>query len=97
MSISVRSLVLGAVLAAGLSGAARAQYYAPVPPLRYEVVPVAPGPQVLWQPGHWNWNGRRYVWFGGHYVERRPSYANYHHGHWASRYGRWVWVAPGWG
>jgi len=97
MRMSLRPVVLGIALAAALCGSARAQFYAPVPPLRYELVPVAPGPAVLWEPGHWAWNGGGYVWIGGHYVRRRPYYANFHHGHWANRYGRWVWVAPGWG
>lgn len=97
MRMSVRSALLGVVFAAGLAGAAQAQFYPPVPPLRYEVVPVAPGPAVLWQPGHWGWNGFRYAWVGGRYLQRRPYYANYQHGHWASRFGRWVWVRPGWG
>ncbi len=97
MNMSFRSSLLGAVLAIGVCGAAQAQFYPPVPPPRYEVVPVAPGPRVIWEPGHWVWGGRGYAWIGGRYVGRRPYYANYHPGHWANRYGRWVWVAPGWG
>lgn len=38
------------------------------PPLRYEVVPVAPGPGYVWHHGHWYWNGYRYLWIPGRYV-----------------------------
>ena len=33
-----------------------------------EVIPVAPGPNYHWVPGHWVWYGRRWVWVRGHYV-----------------------------
>lgn len=97
MRLPVRSFLLGAVLAIGLSDAAQAQSYRSVPPPRYEVIPVAPGPRFIWEPGHWVWSGHGYAWAGGRYVQRRPNYRNYHPGRWANRYGRWVWVAPGWG
>ena len=72
--------------------------YAPIPPLREEVVPALPGPRVVWQPGHWHWDGYRYVWFRGHYVERRPHYARYAEGRWiwATRQGRWIWRPAHW-
>jgi WXXGXW repeat (2 copies) len=38
--------------------------------LRVEVVPPPPRETVVWEPGRWHWDGRRYVWIGGHYVER---------------------------
>jgi hypothetical protein len=38
--------------------------------LRVEVVPPPPRKTVVWEPGRWHWGGRRYVWIGGHYVER---------------------------
>ena len=40
------------------------------PPLRQEVIPVLPRERAereVWQPGHWRWNGARYVWVYGHY------------------------------
>ncbi len=96
MKISVRSTLLAAVFAAGFAGAAQAQYYREVPALRYEVVPPPRGDRFLWQPGHWGWNGYRHVWAGGRYVERRPQWDHYEHGRWENRYGRPLWVAPGW-
>lgn len=40
------------------------------PPLIVETVPVRPRYAAVWVPGHWRWNGRRYVWIRGHY---RPA------------------------
>jgi hypothetical protein len=95
---------LGTALAAAafiisLAGAAIAQPppYAPIPPPRFERIPPPPrGPRVIWEPGHWHWNGRSYVWYGGHYVTARPQYRHYEPGHWEDRRGRWVWIPAHW-
>lgn len=97
MRVPVRSSLLAAALVVGMCNVAYAQPYRSVPPLRREVIPVAPGPRFIWEPGHWVWSGHGYAWAGGRYVQRRPNYTNYHPGRWANRSGRWVWVAPGWG
>ncbi|HVY16257.1 MAG TPA: hypothetical protein VHB27_13615 [Rhodopila sp.] len=71
--------------------------YAPIPPPRHEVVPPPPpGGRVVWEPGHWHWDGVRYVWIGGHYVERRPGHWVPGHWVWAPRQGRWVWAPAHW-
>ena len=42
-------------------------YGSPPPPL-VEVRPEAPRLyRAEWAPGHWRWNGHRYVWNRGHY------------------------------
>ncbi len=93
----IRTALLATTLAAGFAGVASAQpAYPPIPPPRYEVVPVAPGQRVVWEPGHWHWDGHRYVWFAGHYVDRRPHYDHYIPGRWAPRGGAWVWVPAHW-
>ena len=51
------------------------------PPVRVEVVPVAPGPAYVWAPGYWSWNGG-WIWVGGRYV-MRPHYGA-------------VWIGPRW-
>jgi hypothetical protein len=83
-----RLLVIGCVFLVGL-GSAQAQPpppmpYGPVPPLRHEPIPPPPPGRVVWQPGHWQWSGRQYVWVGGRSVEQRPHYRR-----WVE--GRWVW------
>jgi len=65
------------------------------PPPQTEVVVAAPGPEYLWVPGYWSWNGR-WVWIGGRwglrphphavwvgprYVRRGHGYV-YFHGYW---------------
>jgi hypothetical protein len=45
----------------------------PPPPVVYEQPPPPPAAYLVWQPGHWRWDGYRWVWDRGHYV-RRPGY-----------------------
>lgn len=84
----------------GLGGAAAQPPpgYAPIPPMRYEAVPLSRGERFIWQPGHWHWNGVRYVWFGGRYVDRRPIYRQWVEGRWvwAPYAGRWLWRPAHW-
>lgn len=95
-------LVAGATIVLLGGGGASAQppppNYAPVPPPRAETVPPRPGERVIWQPGHWHWDGYRYIWMRGQYVQRRPHYGQYAEGHWAwgPRVGRYVWVPAHW-
>ncbi len=73
--------------------------YPPVPELRPEAVPPPPGARYAWEPGHWFWNGRTYVWVGGRYIVRQPHYAQYVPGHWqwAPHRGGWIWRPAHWG
>jgi hypothetical protein len=97
----MKLFVLGAsVILIGL-GSAQAQpppNYAPIPPPRSEMVPPPPGGRMIWQPGHWQWDGHRYVWIRGHYVERRRHSGHYAEGHWrwSQREGRYVWMPAHW-
>ena len=69
---------------------------APPPPL-VEVIPAAPSPDYIWIPGHHRWNGRRYVWLGGHYDRRPQRDAHYVRGHWEHRGRVTLWVDGHWG
>jgi hypothetical protein len=99
----MRWLVIGATvfLVAGL-GSAGAQPpppgYAPIPPPRYEPVPPPPGGPMVWQPGHWHWDGYRYVWVGGHYVPVHRHHPRWVEGRWfwSPREGRWIWRPAQW-
>jgi hypothetical protein len=44
------------------------------PPLRVEVVGVAPGPGYVWAAGHWRWEGGAYAWHRGEWMAPRPGY-----------------------
>jgi hypothetical protein len=99
----MRWLVAGATALLVTMGSANAQpppppNYAPIPPPRVEVVPPPPGGRVIWQPGHWHWNGYRYIWINGQYVQVRPSYRHYAEGGWvwSPREGRYVWRPAHW-
>jgi WXXGXW repeat (2 copies) len=87
-------------LVAALPATAQAQTaypYPPVPGMRIEPPPPPPpGAGFIWEPGHWRWNGYRYDWHAGHYVPRGVHHAHFVPGHWAPRYGRWVWVPQHW-
>lgn len=97
-------LLVGGVvclLGAGGIGTAVAQPpppgYAQVPPPRQEMVPPPPqGGRMIWEPGHWHWDGVRYVWIGGHYIERRGGHWVAGRWVWGPREGRWVWRPAHW-
>jgi hypothetical protein len=55
--------------------------YQPPPPVRYEVIGVAPAPGYFWIGGAWFWEGGRYDWRPGHWEAPREGYR---------------WVAHGW-
>jgi hypothetical protein len=99
----MRHVVLAAALfgAAALAGCAPEAPKAPppVPPPQAEVIPKPPvtATPLVWQPGHWNWNGSGYVWEPGQYVPRDGHSDMYMPGYWAeSPQGGWHWVPAHW-
>jgi hypothetical protein len=92
--MNARKSLLALCIAAGsiatLGGTpALAEVYVRIgpPPPRYEAVPVV-RPGWIWEPGYWNWNGRRYVWVGGHRVRaHRGQHWTPHR--WVEDHGRW--------
>ena len=58
------------------------------PPLRAEVVGVAPAPGWFWINGYWGWDGYRHVWIPGRWAAPRPGYRWVPH--------RWVHEGGGW-
>lgn len=69
----------------------------PIPELRPEgPPPPPPGRGYGWQPGHWEWNGRRYVWVGGRHVRQRRPGGEWVPGHWEPRPRGPVWVPGRW-
>src|SRR6516225_3316967 len=85
--VAVTVLVLSACVAPTVSQPTAASELAapaahPPPPKRGEIPPRAPSPQALWHSGHWSWNGEKYVWTAGRYVERPSPSANWLPGYW---------------
>ncbi len=50
----------------------------------------------VWVHGYHRWDGARYVWVPGHYVEPPRRYAVWVDGHWAHERGGWYWVEGHW-
>lgn len=66
------------------------------PPGRAEIPPPAPSARALWTSGHWHWNGERYVWAPGRYIERPTPTANWRPGYWEQQPQGWLWVDGQW-
>jgi len=93
VSTAACGLMLAASLAAGAQVVVR---IGPPPPRPVEVVPVAPHPGWVWQPGYHRWDGHGYVWVPGHYSEPPYEHAHWVEGHWDHRGGGYVWVDGHW-
>lgn len=70
----------------------------PVPPPLAEQVPAPPRVRVtlIWQPGHYEWDGRTYLWQPGAWVERAGHGTLWQDGYWQRRGAQSVWVPAHW-
>ena len=68
----------------------------PIPPYRTEQVPLPPvsSAVVVWQPGHFDWNGADYAWVPGEWVERKST--TWLDGYWDEAGSTPVWVPAHW-
>ena len=57
---------------------------------------VAPGPGYVWTPGYHRWDGNRYVWTGGAWVQPPRPHAVWVPHRWVRRNGGWVLVEGRW-
>jgi hypothetical protein len=77
MMIAVLTLASGALGLATVGQAARIVDVeigvAPPPPV-VEVVP-PPREGYVFEPGHYGWDGRQYVWIGGQFIPDRTGHA----------------------
>ncbi len=83
--------------AATAPGAAPSQVVvneAPPPPI-VEQIYTSPGPDYVWIPGYWNWNGA-WVWVSGRYALPPYRGAVWVGGAWSARGGRWAWSGGHW-
>jgi hypothetical protein len=72
--------------------------FPPVPPLIPEAMqkpPVTTEP-LMWQPGHWDWNGNAYVWARGQYVPAEGHGNLWMPGWWSRGPAGWFWQPPHW-
>jgi hypothetical protein len=72
--------------------------YPPVPTLIPESQPKPPvtAEPLMWQPGHWDWNGSGYVWAKGQYVPAQGHGNKWMPGWWAPSNAGWTWQAAHW-
>ncbi len=84
-------VLLGACTVAGVG-------HPPVPPIRTEQIPAPPSSSVvvIWQPGHYDWNGVDYVWVPGEWVDRAGHGTAWQDGYWEGGAPASVWVPPHW-
>lgn len=68
----------------------------PIPPYRTEQVPLPPVSDavVVWEPGHFDWNGVDYTWVPGKWVEGTST--NWLEGYWDETKPTPVWVPAHW-
>jgi len=67
------------------------------PPARVEVIPPSPGPQMVWESGHWSFNGATWDWIPGHYEAAPQPTTQWIPGHWTQQPGgSWIWIAGYW-
>ncbi len=86
---------LGAALLVALGAGAEAQPYAvppPPPPPAYIAPPPPVGPGYVLVPGHYRWDGYRYVWIGAHYGRPHRGEVRFVPGHWSPR----GWIPEHW-
>jgi hypothetical protein len=98
MKFVLPALALATALSAGLTVPAAAQPAFPAPPPELGPPPPPPGPpeRFVIEPGHWHWNGYRYVWVHRHWIAVRPGYAHFVPGHWAPTPGGPRWIPSHW-
>jgi len=91
------TLACAAFLVAGI---AQAQIVVRIgPPERpHEEVPPPPHehPNWAWHDGYHRWDGNRYVWVPGYYVEPPHAHARWVPGHWDHHGEGYVWVEGHW-
>ena len=93
--------LLGVTLAAGtalLAGCAVQSAPPPIPATTVEVIPNPPvsATPIIWQPGHWDWNGTDYVWTLGQYVPNTGHGNLFMPGWWAQTASGWRWQPAHW-
>ena len=72
--------------------------YPPVPDALAESIPKPPvtAEALMWQPGHWDWNGSGYIWAPGQYVPAAGHGSLWMPGWWSRTESTWAWQPPHW-
>ena len=93
---SLLSGALGVLLVVGAANAADVVVRVGPPAPIVETRGVAPGAGYIWTPGYHRWDGNRYVWTAGAWVQPPRPHARWVAHHWVRRNGGWVMVEGRW-
>ncbi len=98
MRVGLSVVLSCGILAACVARVPAANPYPPVPTAAVEVVPKPPvsATQLVWQPGHYEWNGSAYVWYSGAYVQQLGQGQLWQPGYWTIGPSGWVWLPGHW-
>ena len=98
MKKTLLAAACGVFLSASLAAGAQIVVRVGPPPRVVERVPPPPHehPGWAWHAGYHRWDGERYVWVPGAYVEPPYAHARWVEGHWDHRGGGFVWVEGSW-
>jgi hypothetical protein len=89
--------VLGASLASASNVSVGVVVNVAPPPLPVYTQPPCPGPDYLWTPGYWDWDGNDYYWVPGTWVEAPDPGLFWTPGYWAWGNGGYIYNAGYWG
>jgi|SRR5579862_1865549 len=77
---------------------AAGRYAHQAPPADREETPAPqPGPNYIWQPGHWSWDGNDFQWHSGIWAVPPTGYHTWSPGHWQQTGNtNWVYIEGQW-
>lgn len=98
MKVAAVLVLLGPLLLAACVGQSETNPYPPAPAPMSEVIPKPPvsATPLIWQPGHWDWNGTAYVWAPGQYVPAEGHGSMWLPGYWQKTEAGWQWQPAHW-
>lgn len=93
---TLTAIAAGLVLSASLSAPAQVVVRMGPPVHATEVIPRAPHRGWVWKPGFYRWDGRRYYWYPGRWVNPPYGGARWIPGTWRRGPNGYVWVEGRW-
>lgn len=69
-----------------------------IPATPAERIPPPPASAItlIWEPGHYDWNGTGFDWVMGHWVPKSGHGPLWQDGSWRRTNGSWEWVPAHW-